>query len=248
VSAADSLTSGAGAIGDGLASGAGAIGDGLASGVGAIGDGLASGIGAIGDSLTSGIGALADSLSPLAPMTIGQSLVSETGAITAYAEPAEWPNQLGDNGTAAAAITNLLNSVPALGGSFSDGFDNGSFDNGSFENGFEDGFEDGGGSGSPVVFDLNGKGINITPVTSSNHFVDMTGDGLQNRTAWAGAGNGVLVLALNGVVNMNNPLSFEFTKWDPTAKSDMQALLDVQRHVRRYPHGRHGPQCRRQQD
>jgi hypothetical protein len=64
-------------------------------------------------------------------------------------------------------------------------------------------------------------------VTSSNQFFDMTGSGYQNRTAWAGPGNGVLVLDLSGVGNINNPRDFEFTRWDPTAKTDMQALKDV---------------------
>jgi hypothetical protein len=36
------------------------------------------------------------------------------------------------------------------------------------------------------------KGINITQLTSSNKFFDMTGDGQQELTAWAGVGNGVL--------------------------------------------------------
>jgi hypothetical protein len=67
---------------------------------------------------------------------------------------------------------------------------------------------------APVVLDLSGNGINITPVTSSNQFFDMTGDGYQNRTAWAGPGNGVLVIDLSGVGNINNPRDFEFTKWD----------------------------------
>ena len=55
----------------------------------------------------------------------------------------------------------------------------------------------------------------------------MTGDGYQNRTAWAGAGNGVLVLDLNGNGKIDRPTEFEFTAWDPTATSDMQALRDV---------------------
>src|ERR1700722_453475 len=87
----------------------------------------------------------------------------------------------------------------------------------------------GGGTGSaqPVVLDLTGNGINITQLTSSNQFFDMTGDGYQNRTAWAGAGNGVLVLDQSGTGDINTPMDFEFTLWDSTATSDMQALEDV---------------------
>jgi uncharacterized protein YcsI (UPF0317 family) len=82
-------------------------------------------------------------------------------------------------------------------------------------------------SGYPVVLDLSGKGIKITPRGSSNHFFDMTGDGYQNRTAWAGPGNGVLVFDPTGSHKITSPMQFEFTRWDPTAKSDMQALEDV---------------------
>ena len=55
----------------------------------------------------------------------------------------------------------------------------------------------------------------------------MTGNGYQNRTAWAGAGNGILVLDLSGTGNVDNPFAYEFTRFDPTASSDMQALKDV---------------------
>ncbi|MET3896087.1 Ca2+-binding RTX toxin-like protein [Devosia sp. UYZn731] len=80
---------------------------------------------------------------------------------------------------------------------------------------------------SPVIFDLDGDGIEVTPVTSSNMFFDTAGDGKQHRTAWAGAGDGVLVrdAGNDGVITLNN--EYDFTQWDPTAKSDMQALLSV---------------------
>jgi hypothetical protein len=79
---------------------------------------------------------------------------------------------------------------------------------------------------APVVLDLTGKGIKITPLGSSNHFFDMSGDGYTNRTAWAGPGNGVLVFDPTGSHKITSPMQFEFTRWDPTAKSDMQALED----------------------
>ena len=84
-----------------------------------------------------------------------------------------------------------------------------------------------GGTGYPLVLDLSGKGIKITPLTSSNQFFNMTNDGYQHRTAWAGAGNGVLVLDLSNTGKIDSPRQFEFTAWDPTAKTDMQALKDV---------------------
>ncbi|MFT4080223.1 DUF4214 domain-containing protein [Rhodomicrobium sp.] len=89
------------------------------------------------------------------------------------------------------------------------------------------GFGDEGGDFAPVVLDLSGKGINITPLSSSNTFFDMTGDGREHRTAWAGAGNGVLVYDPNNSGQITQQNQVEFTLWDPTASSDMQALKDV---------------------
>jgi hypothetical protein len=77
------------------------------------------------------------------------------------------------------------------------------------------------------VLDLTGKGINITQLTSSNKFFDMTGNGQQNLTAWAGAGNGVLFFDPTGTGQLTQANQIIFTDWDPSATSDMQALLDV---------------------
>lgn len=83
------------------------------------------------------------------------------------------------------------------------------------------------GYGYPVVLDLNGDGISITQRTSSNTYMDVNGDGTEHRTAWAGAGDGVLVYDYSGTGDVDSPQAFQFTSWDPTATSDMQALADV---------------------
>lgn len=80
---------------------------------------------------------------------------------------------------------------------------------------------------NPVVLDLTGSGINVTTLTSSSQYFDMAGDGLQHRTAWAGAGNGVLVFDHDGTGRIDTRLSVDFTAWDPTARSDMEALANV---------------------
>ncbi|KYG21651.1 hypothetical protein SE92_16435 [Bradyrhizobium sp. AT1] len=80
---------------------------------------------------------------------------------------------------------------------------------------------------NPVVLDLTGAGINITELGSSAQYMDMTGDGYKNRTAWAGAGNGVLVFDVNANGLVDSANEFQFTAWDPTAATDMQALRDV---------------------
>lgn len=79
----------------------------------------------------------------------------------------------------------------------------------------------------PVVLDLDGNGIKIDPLTSSNTYFDMAGDGYQHRTAWAGAGAGVLAFDANGDGQIDQKNEIVFTEWDPTATSDIQALLDV---------------------
>ncbi|MGJ5031524.1 beta strand repeat-containing protein, partial [Bradyrhizobium sp. HKCCYLS2038] len=80
---------------------------------------------------------------------------------------------------------------------------------------------------TPIVLDLSGQGLNITQLGSSSTYLDVVGDGLQHRTAWAGAGNGALVLDVNNNGVVDNPAEFAFTMWDPTATSDMEALLDI---------------------
>jgi len=79
----------------------------------------------------------------------------------------------------------------------------------------------------PVVLDLAGTGIKIDPLSSSNTYYDMAGEGYKHRTAWAGAGNGVLVLDLAGTGQITERNQVIFTDWDPTATSDMQALANV---------------------
>lgn len=79
----------------------------------------------------------------------------------------------------------------------------------------------------PVVLDLDGDGIEITPLSSSNVFFDMAGDGRQHRTAWAGSGDGVLVFDADGDGLISERNEVVFTDWDPTAKDDMTALRNV---------------------
>ena len=55
----------------------------------------------------------------------------------------------------------------------------------------------------------------------------MAGDGYQHHTAWAGAGNGVLVLDIGNTGKITQQNQVVFTQWDPTATNDMQALRDV---------------------
>ena len=79
----------------------------------------------------------------------------------------------------------------------------------------------------PVILDLSGGGVAITELSSSNTYQDMTGSGYKNRTAWAGAGSGVLFIDLENSGTIKQANQIIFTKWDPTASSDMQALKHI---------------------
>lgn len=88
----------------------------------------------------------------------------------------------------------------------------------------------GGGSGgaiAPVLLDLSGNGLSVNPLFSSSQFVDLDGDGYQQRTAWADAGEGVLVLDADGDGKISRSSEFVFTEWDQTATSDLGALKSI---------------------
>lgn len=89
------------------------------------------------------------------------------------------------------------------------------------------GDKDNGWNGHPVLLDLEGNGLSIKPLTSSSQFIDLEGNGYQHRTAWAGAGNGVLVLDADGDGKISRSSEFVFTEWDQTAESDLDALKSV---------------------
>ena len=76
----------------------------------------------------------------------------------------------------------------------------------------------------PIILDLDGDGIEITELSRSNVFMDSGGDGLLHRTAWAGAGDGVLFFDANGDNKIGEKREYIFTEWDPTAASDLAAL------------------------
>ncbi|MFQ6550606.1 hypothetical protein AADZ90_021900 [Aestuariibius sp. 2305UL40-4] len=79
----------------------------------------------------------------------------------------------------------------------------------------------------PIVLDLDGTGIEITQLWKSTTFVDATGDGLLNRTAWAAAGDGVLFYDPDDLGEIVEQRQYVFTEWDPTATSDLGALRSV---------------------
>ena len=74
----------------------------------------------------------------------------------------------------------------------------------------------------PILFDLNGNGIEVATLDRSTTFVDSNGDGLQHRTAWAGDGALFYDAGMDGLITEQR--EYVFTEWDATAKDDMAAL------------------------
>lgn len=79
----------------------------------------------------------------------------------------------------------------------------------------------------PVLLDLNGGGFTISDTSDSNLFLDIGGDGYKYRTAWVGAGDGVLMIDIDGDGKISDRKEIVFTDWDPSADNDMQALRQV---------------------
>ena len=98
-----------------------------------------------------------------------------------------------------------------------------------FDRGFSGSSTGGGGSSgkNPVLFDLNGDGISLTERDDSTQYFNLGGDGYDHRTAWAGAGDGVLVIDADGDGKISAKKEVVFTDWDPSAGSDMEALRQV---------------------
>jgi hypothetical protein len=76
----------------------------------------------------------------------------------------------------------------------------------------------------PILLDLDGDGIEITELSKSTVFTDTSGDGLDHRTAWAGAGDGVLFIDADGNGQLSNSHEFVFTEWADGAKDVLDGL------------------------
>jgi hypothetical protein len=87
--------------------------------------------------------------------------------------------------------------------------------------------------GLPVILDLDGNGIDITPLNVSSAAFDMDGRPGREHTAWSGGKDGFLAIDLgadgkpgpDGVIDQAKEIVF--TQWSPGATSDMAALRDV---------------------
>jgi hypothetical protein len=79
----------------------------------------------------------------------------------------------------------------------------------------------------PIVIDLDGDGVELRPLNSSATFFDADSDSYQERTAWAGADDGILVIDLDGDGQVTQAKEIAFAAWTEEQDSDLQALATV---------------------
>ncbi|UFW82468.1 beta strand repeat-containing protein [Rhizobium sp. SU303] len=77
------------------------------------------------------------------------------------------------------------------------------------------------------MLDLDGSGLSVDTLGDSQRYIDLEGDGYQHQTAWAGQGDGVLVLDADGDGKISRSSEFAFTEWDSSATGDLEALKHV---------------------
>ena len=85
----------------------------------------------------------------------------------------------------------------------------------------------GGSRRRPVLLDLDGNGVRVNELRDSTAYADIGNDGFKRRSAWAGAGDGVLFVDADGDGKLSGRREVVFTDWDPSADTDMQALRQV---------------------
>tara|TARA_R110002094_G_scaffold63396_1_gene73733 strand:+ start:251 stop:988 length:738 start_codon:yes stop_codon:yes gene_type:complete len=85
------------------------------------------------------------------------------------------------------------------------------------------------GDAQPIIFDLDGDGVEV--LFGENVYFDVDGDGFLENTGWVGEGDGFLVIDLNadgsrGAGDGNIELSNElvFSSWGNAGDTDLQAL------------------------
>lgn len=81
-----------------------------------------------------------------------------------------------------------------------------------------------GSSVPPLVLDLDGDGLELTPYDGSTVTFDMDGDGIRDSTGWVGADDGLLALDRNGNGTIDDIGEISFLKDSPGALSDLEGL------------------------
>jgi len=76
----------------------------------------------------------------------------------------------------------------------------------------------------PVVLDLNGDSVHFTPLQSSNVTMDVNFDGIQDKMAWAGNDDGVLVWDKDHNHQITDASEFGFQTLKADAQTDLEGL------------------------
>ena len=81
-----------------------------------------------------------------------------------------------------------------------------------------------GGSGKPIILDLDGDGVELVDLDESTAFYDIDGDGYRERMGWASADDGFLAYDKDGdgVIAAHDELSF--VSYVEGARTDLEGL------------------------
>lgn len=80
-------------------------------------------------------------------------------------------------------------------------------------------------SAPPIVFDLDGDGIELVSLSTSDVYFDMDDDGIADRTGWVGSDDGILALDRNGNGIVDGIDEISFLGDVEGAESDLEGLV-----------------------
>ena len=88
----------------------------------------------------------------------------------------------------------------------------------------DQGGDDSGPGGKPIVLDLDGDGVELVALEDSTTFYDINGDGYRERMAWAPADDGFLAYDKDGdgIISAHDELSF--VSYVEGARTDLEGL------------------------
>ncbi|MGV3555286.1 MAG: Ig-like domain-containing protein [Croceibacterium sp.] len=80
-------------------------------------------------------------------------------------------------------------------------------------------------SAPPIVFDLDGDGLELVALSGSSIYFDMDRDGIRDRTGWVGADDGVLALDRDGNGTIDDISEISFLDDVEGAATDLEGLV-----------------------
>jgi hypothetical protein len=73
----------------------------------------------------------------------------------------------------------------------------------------------------PIILDLDGDGLEITPIELSRTFSDFDNDGFKERTSWVEGGDGILFVDLNDSGTLDQPQEYSLASLASFGSSDL---------------------------